>query len=71
MELKEPAFNIKYVITGREDGRWVIVAYDRQNNPIGHRIIVSTPGEAWSVFFMLNGTHYGAPIEKMELERAS
>jgi hypothetical protein len=48
-------FEIKYVITGREDGRWIVKAFDRNDNPLGTSITVTTPDEAWKIWLMLNG----------------
>ncbi len=68
MDAKE-AFNIKYVITGREDGRWIVRAYDRNEKQIGVTLTVSTPSEAWKIYMLLNGYHYCDPINILSGER--
>ena len=49
------SYNIKYEIVGREDGRWVIKAFDRNGNQIGVHLTVKTPSEAGKIYMMLNG----------------
>jgi len=55
MTAKRQPFNIQYIITGTEDGRWVCEARDRYERPIGNRVVVSTPSEAWRILMLLNG----------------
>jgi hypothetical protein len=56
-------FVIKYVITGQEDGRWIIQAFDRNDKPISSRIECSTPDDAWRIWLLLNGYSYVEPVE--------
>lgn len=70
MKAKE-AFNIEYRITGREDGRWIIQAFDRNDRPIGTRLVVKTPDEAWKIWMMMNGYYYSEPFELLPEEKAS
>jgi hypothetical protein len=62
--------NIWFKIIGKEDGRWVVQAYDRNDQPTSTRLIVKTPDEAWKIFMALNGYHYSEPFE-IETEKAS
>lgn len=64
-------FNIKYVITGREDGRWVVKAFDRNETQIGVTLTVSTPSEAWKIYMLLNGYGYVEPFEMLEKTEAA
>lgn len=56
-ELME-AFNIRYDIIGREDGRWTIQAFDRNDKKLGVKITCNTPGDCWKIWLMLNGYSY-------------
>lgn len=66
MKAQAEAFNIKYEIIGREDGRWVVRAFDRNNKAIGNQVIVQTPSEAWKIYMLLNGYAYIEPTELTE-----
>jgi hypothetical protein len=70
MKWKEP-FNIRYEIIGREDGRWIIKAFDRNDRPLGTQISVSTPKEAWRIFMVLNGYGFDEVTEVIEVKEAS
>jgi hypothetical protein len=59
--MKKESFNIKYVITGREDGRWTIQAYDRKNKPLGCKVHANTINEIWEKWMILNGYSHLPP----------
>lgn len=56
-------YNIKYVITGKEDGRWVVRAFDRKGKRLGIDIIVCSADEAYKIFWVLNGYGFMEPDE--------
>lgn len=62
MEARE-AFNIRYDIIGRVDGRWVIQAFDRNDQPLTERMVTDTPDEAFRLWFFLNGYGSEEPVE--------
>lgn len=59
-------FNVRYEIIGREDGRWIVKAFDRNNNQLGVSISVNTPSDAWKIYMLLNGYHYSDPVQLVQ-----
>lgn len=57
MDPSKEAFNIKFVITGREDGMWIIRAFNREGEQIGVDLSVPTAKEAWEQYMFLNAYH--------------
>jgi hypothetical protein len=64
--MKKESFNIMYEITGKEDGRWTIQAFDRKRKPLGAKITVSSVEEAWRNWLMLNGYSDLEPTQILE-----
>jgi hypothetical protein len=51
----ETGYTIKYEITGQLDGSWIIQSFNSSGQPLGGRIEVRTPDEAWKIYMVLNG----------------
>jgi hypothetical protein len=63
-------FNIKYIVTGRVDGRWMIQAFDSSDKPISASISCSSVKDTMRIWLMLNGYYTPKPIEDLEIENA-
>jgi hypothetical protein len=68
-------FNIRYEIIGCIDGRWVVRAFNQNNEPIGIEIQVSSYKEARDHLYVLSGYSVllddEEPTLNLKMEKAS
>jgi len=67
MKLELGQVTIQYLITGQQDGRWIVQAYTSGGETLGGRVEVKTPSEAWKIFMVLNGYSCEEPFDADDL----